>query len=774
MKKKLIMMNPPLRLGPVYIDYPQYLTLGAVSNAAVLREAGMDVSVADAFCEKSSAAVKGKDFASLGAPMEDLTERFGEFAAEAVVVAVSPFLSPHVANAHCAYVFEAARAAWPDACLIAADCYFSGMHYIEYDGKELMRSYPEIDSVVKYETEAMIAGVAAGCRRDSGAALECDATDVVPDNLPVPAWDLVSLEDYYLFQERYEKVFSSGGGVPYLRSLPVATTRGCPFGCVFCASNPGQKKHVLRAASPENVQRTLKAYADSFGAQKIVFLESAPNLNKDRFQKVLEIVESLNLKCDFPNGLRADCVTREHLKILKKIAGRVKISEESGCEKTLEKIGKRLSLRDSEKTLEMMSEEGVASEVHYVIGFPFETPQEANLTLERAVAMKERHGAAPLVQYATPVPGSEMHARAQELGLLSDFNPGLLYSHFTGEPSFDRPEFHAERLKEMMFCFRKRLADSQLDKLIVNLTYECSNDCVFCAVGDRKRAHGDTARIVEYLKEYRRRGARSVDFDGGEPTAHPAFMALVAAASELGYENINVTTNARKLADRGAASRFLLSGLTSVLVSIHGHTAELHEIHTRRTGSFDETVAGIKHIVELKPKRVEFSINATITEWNAPFFDEMLAFFESLGAGAVNAQFITPHGNAMGFDGYDARKLAEVVAAPIIARKGRFTVRVINLAHCIARDILGETEPETGKFSRDMVFADSPPMNLGKYLDQRRKKKAECESCPAAVACAGFYVFGKEKTTDKYYARELPETEKATCARDSRKKGIPA
>jgi MoaA/NifB/PqqE/SkfB family radical SAM enzyme len=742
MKKKLIMLNPPLRLGSAHIDYPQYLTLGAVSNAAVLREAGMDVSVADAFSMKTSAAVKEKNFASIGAPMSDLTEMFGAFDAETVVVAVSPFLSPHVANKHCADVLEAARAAWPDAGLIAADCYFSGMHYIEYDGKELMLSYPEIDSVVKYETEATIAKAANQLRRGSGDVFECGASEVIPDNLPIPAWDLISLEHYYFFQERYERTFGSSAEEPYLRSLPMATTRGCPFGCVFCASNPGQKKRVFRSASPENVQKALEIYANRFGAQKIVFLESAPNLDKERFQKVLEIVESLNLKCDFPNGLRADSITREHLKILKKITGRVKISEESGCEKTLKKIGKRLSLKDSEKALEMMAEEGVASEVHYVIGFPFETPEEANITLERAMKVKERHGAAPLAQFATPVPGSEMHARAQELGLLSVFKPDLLYSHFMSEPAFDRAEFPAEQLKEMMFCFRKRLADSELDKVIVNLTYECSNDCVFCAVGDRKREHGSPARILKYLKEYRRRGARSVDFDGGEPTMHPAFMALVAAAKELGYENINVTTNARKLSDRGAASRFLLSGLTSSLVSIHGHTAELHERHTRRQGSFGETVAGIKHIVELKPKRVEFSINTTITEWNAPFFDEMLDVFESLGAGAVNAQFITPHGNAVAFEGYDARKLAEIVAAPILARKGRFTIRVINLAYCVARDVFGETEPDTGKFSRDMVFADSPPMNLGKYLDQRRKKQPECAACPAAVACAGFYVFG--------------------------------
>ena len=41
-----------------------------------------------------------------------------------------------------------------------------------------------------------------------------------------------------------------------------------------------------------------------------------------------------------------------------------------------------------------------------------------------------------------------------------------------------------------------------------------------------------------------------VDFDGGEPTLHPDLMGIIGVAKGVGYENISVTTNARKMAKR--------------------------------------------------------------------------------------------------------------------------------------------------------------------------------------------------------------------------------
>jgi hypothetical protein len=189
-----------------------------------------------------------------------------------------------------------------------------------------------------------------------------------------------------------------------------------------------------------------------------------------------------------------------------------------------------------------------------------------------------------------------------------------------------------------------------------------------------------------------------------------------------------------------------LNGLTSVLASLHGHTAALHERHTRTEGSFSETIQGIRHIIELKPQRVEFAINTTITKWNAPHLSEFVEFVREMGVTCVNLQFITPHGNARRSEDYehDIDSLVENVHRAVQKSDPSMSLNLINLPPCMSKIITGVLEPETGKYSRDMVFADSPPMNLGLYLDQRRRKRLECGSCEAASSCAGFYLFSND------------------------------
>ena len=38
-----------------------------------------------------------------------------------------------------------------------------------------------------------------------------------------------------------------------------------------------------------------------------------------------------------------------------------------------------------------------------------------------------------------------------------------------------------------------------------------------------------------------------------------------------------------------------------------------------------------------------------------------------------------------------------------------------------------------------LVFVDDEEVNLAAYLATRRVRRAECEPCPYAVCCAGFY-----------------------------------
>ncbi len=744
-KQNILMVNPPLRLGRYCIDYPYYTSLGIVSNAGALRDSGFSVTVADAQALPSSGvSAEGDGGVFMGCTSAELLDSAGSVEPGAVVVGLPPFVMPYVKTSHFGEVLTAIKDKYCNSYIVAADCNFSGMHYIEYEGTEMIDHYPQVDSVVKYECERVLPDFLAKAPESRCRVVECNASEVVPDDLPFPAWDLISLEHYYAFRSRVARFYNRRGAtLESLRTLPALTSRGCPYNCSFCTSNPGKSESGFRAHSPEYLAKFFSFSARNYSVEKFAFLDSIPNYDADRFTAVLEILASMGIRCEFPNGLRADKLTRAHLKLLKDVGGSLKVSMESGSERMLKTIGKRLSPGEVEQVAGWCRDIALPLSIHYITGLPDEGPEDVNATLTHAVLMREKYGAEPLVQYCAPLPGSRIHRECSEKGLLKRFVPEKIYSYFEKTPVIDNPALPLEKLVRMNSFFRQRIAASGTDKVIINLTYKCSNNCIFCAVGDRAREHGDAKRYARLLREYRLRGVRLIDFDGGEPTLFPHFFNMVAMAKELGYEAVNVTTNAGKLADRSYASRFLLSGLTSVLISLHGHNAEIHDRHTRTEGSFEKTVAGIRHVVELKPDRIEFAVNTTITEYNAPFLSKFFDFILSLGVTGVNIQFLTPFGNAADYSAYDQEALYSEVADVLSGYRDRLKLETVNLLPCVTKKVTGKFEPETGKYSRDMVFADSPRMNLGHYLDGRRMKKDVCRTCEAASACSGFYIYGE-------------------------------
>jgi len=718
--RRVLVVNPPLQLGPDFIDYPYFVILGAVSNAAALREQGFSVSVEDS--QASAARDRPED----------------------VVVTVSPYLMPHVRTASTAALFAALRARFPTARLAAADCYFGGMHYIEYAGEAFLRRYPQVDVVVKYEGEAALPALLAQPQDQGPRVVLGRAADIVLDDLPFPAWDLIRVERYYAFQQDFFR--AHGRPAPYrldLPTLPAVTSRGCAFSCAFCTSNPGEHRPAFRPHSPEYLARCFAELKTRFGARRLALLDGCPNHDPERFAEILRILKGLRLRCEFPNGLRADRLSFRTLQALKPLSESLAVSAESADPEFLaQHVRKGQGIESVERAASWCRQLGLPLSIHYMVGCPGETLEAVNRSLAHAVRMHEEFGARPLVQNFVPLPGSPWHRLCARRGLLRGFDASRMYRHFQGPPAVQSRRLSRARLGRMTGLFHSQLAAGALEKVIINLTYECPNDCRFCAVGDRPRRHGDFGRYARLLHDYRRRGISALDLDGGEPTLYPGFFALVGLARRLGYERVTVTSNGRSLADRAVAARLLLSGLTELLISLHGHRRDIHEHHTRRAGSFRETVAGIRHAVRLRPSRVALGVNTTLTAKNAPHIAEFFRFIHGLGVEKVNVQFVTPFGHAARSRPDDPRLLWRHLAPALRAWRRKLRIDLVNAIPCQAGRHLPGLRPELGKHGREMVFVDAPPQNLAAYLDARRRKTGLCLACEHAVACAGFYVFG--------------------------------
>ncbi len=745
-RRRVLLVNPPALLDRDFIDYPQFVGLGVASNAAALRARGLAVTVADAqMSAQAEVAARDDGRVRLGCDLERLLKTVpGDF--DDVVVGVSPYAKPHARTEFTARQFAAARARFPSARLVAADFYFGGIHYIEYDGERFLRDYPQVDAVVKYEGESALAALL----KSSGPlprVTRAVAEDIPVDSLPYPAWDPKFVEGHGDLSAKFYA--ASGRPAPYppgVVTLPAVTSRSCAYRCSFCTSNPGQSRASFRPHGAAYLRRYFSELKNKFSVRRLVLLDGCANYDPARFDEILSIIGELGLRCDFPNGLRADKLTFAALRALSAVSDGVSISAESGDPEVLSHIFKKgMDLSAVERVASWCRELRLPIGIHYIVGAPGETPESVNRTLRHALRMTDDFGARPLLQNFVPIPGTALYGECERRGLLKRFDAENLHRYFQGEPALSTPSLSRAKLSRMVRLFRSRLEASSLQKVIVNLTYHCNNNCRFCAVGDRGKRHGDFERYGRLLADYRKRGVTALDLDGGEPTLYPEFFPLVRLARRCGYEKITVTTNGRRLADRAFAARFLLSGISDLLISLHGHTPEIHEYQTRRKGSFAEAVQGLRHALRLKPGRMTVGVNTMLLAENARHLPSFLDFMDELGVEKVNVQLLTPFGNAAAAPGRGDFDVYGHAARALRRRKKTPAVQLVNVVPCLLAGHARGVPAELGKHGREMVFVDAAPRNLAAYLDARRHKTDQCRGCEFDIGCGGFHVFNAEE-----------------------------
>ncbi len=736
--RRVAIVHPPLSVARDFIDYPYHADLGAVQLAAVLRAAGDDVALVDAFALPGSGLTWRADGrAHLGAQVAEVVATLGdERALDVIVVAYTPFHRPPHRDDVLAELLTAVRGRRP---IVLADCYQSGQHYVETADHAVEDAYPEVAAYVKYEAEltvpAILDDVLAGAARAShrGARPDLDA-------LPLPAWDLVDLAARDRFAVRVVAGLGRGRWAFPIdgRTLPMVTSRGCPFTCAHCSSNPerapGEPK-LQRRLGAARLGEHLVALARSHRATRIAILDELANVNAAHFDRLLALLEDVDLAFDLPNGLRADYLEPRHLARMRGRVTTVSVSAESGSQRVLDAaVGKQLDLGRIRRVAADAHRAGVPLLVHYMIGLPGETGDDVNATLGLALELWDDHGARPAVQYATPLPGTRL-AAGRTLPVVDDWGPHFQRGGGPALSTLDRAT-----LDRFMGTFQARLAASTgPHKLIMNVTYVCNNHCTFCAVGTRTQIDGHPPRQREHLARYRQAGVHMVDFDGGEPTLNPELVPLIRHARALGYDRINVTTNGRLCAYPEFARKLVTSGLTTLLFSVHGATARSHGREVGVAEAFEQTVAGIEHCVAAAPAGVELGMNITLTRHNHAELPAVGELALALGLRWLNIQFLTPFGRATNRHAPDTALAAAVVMRFIDDFTDRMKIQVINLPFCYAPGYERYLAGDRDKLRRHMVFVNNETVNLAGYLAERRVHTAACGPCPHRVFCGGFY-----------------------------------
>jgi radical SAM superfamily enzyme YgiQ (UPF0313 family) len=119
------------------------------------------------------------------------------------------------------------------------------------------------------------------------------------DSIPFPAWDLLDMDTY--FNSAYRHAVTP---LPFShRVLPIFTTRGCPFGCIYCHNIFGKR---IRLRSAECVIREIELLVNKYAPGEIEIVDDIFNYDLARAKRICDgiIKRGLKINLSFPNGLR--------------------------------------------------------------------------------------------------------------------------------------------------------------------------------------------------------------------------------------------------------------------------------------------------------------------------------------------------------------------------------------------------------------------------------------------------------------------------------------
>jgi radical SAM superfamily enzyme YgiQ (UPF0313 family) len=403
---KVLFLNPPpvegvnvVREGRCMQRTTTWQTVWApvslATSAAVCRDAGIEVRLVDGIVEDID--------------LQGLKELVADFRPSLVVINTAT-----VAIESDVRMAAHIRDAWPEArtCVM-------GVHVSSFP-EESLAACEDLDIVIRGEPEYSIRDAALAIagekeldgipgltfRAEDGSFVNNEKRTFVADldEVPFPAWDLVDTGKYRM-------------PLTGRKFVLVASARGCPYACTFCA-NKIYYGARLRRRSPERIVDEMEWIVESFGIRDfLIWSESFTNDQEYAIATAEEIVRR-GLKIRWVCNSRVDTVSPRLLRAIKN-AGcwMIGFGIESGNQQVLDSVRKGTNIAEAVMAVRMAQDVGLEVTGHCVLGFPGETEETMQETIDFAKYLKLDY-----TQFycAVPFPGSRLYEECLENGWLDE------------------------------------------------------------------------------------------------------------------------------------------------------------------------------------------------------------------------------------------------------------------------------------------------------------------------------------------------------------------
>ena len=281
-----------------------------------------------------------------------------------------------------------------------------------------------LDSVSKGDISDDMPGIAY---RHRGEVRLTENKELIKDldSVPFPVFSHLS-ENEYRFFTQYD-------GYPALKTIPVLTSRGCPFRCNFCATTKiwGSR---WRYRSPSNVLEEIQHRIHVYGIEAVWFVDDNFNSHPDRMLEIASRIRQKHHGLKWICNVRIDNLTREHVKAMAQGGCiSVEFGAESGSQRILDEvIHKRIRVEKIMEVDHWCQECGIIADAQFIVSHPTETFIEANQTIDLIRRLRGRSTLQVLKIY----PGTELEGIARKNNIIkSDFSWALRENRGSPIPS---------------------------------------------------------------------------------------------------------------------------------------------------------------------------------------------------------------------------------------------------------------------------------------------------------------------------------------------------
>jgi anaerobic magnesium-protoporphyrin IX monomethyl ester cyclase len=282
------------------------------------------------------------------------------------------------------------------------------------------------------------------------------------DSLPFPAWHMIDMAPYKNMWLQRHGYFS----------INMATTRGCPFKCNWCAKPIYGNRYNSR--SPQNVVNELLWLKEKLPYDHVWFCDDIFGLKPGWVHEFAALVSQAGLRLRFKIQSRADLLMQQNYidDLAKAGCDNIWMGAESGSQKILDAMDKGTTVEQIYASSKLIKQQGMKPSFFIQFGYPGETMADIKKTI-RMINDLLPYDIGISVSY--PLPGTVFYNRVKaelsEKTNWTDSDELALMFRNTYKPPFYK-QLHRYVHKK----YRSKIALHSLQILVTNPTAGTKTD----------------------------------------------------------------------------------------------------------------------------------------------------------------------------------------------------------------------------------------------------------------------------------------------------------